>query len=135
MCDESWGATFTAVLLRVSESAHPQRSDHLDRQSREPQRLHHLLEGADLCSALCPQSLGQYPQIQHQMATGPHRGRQGMDDHQQRKQGQDRDRATASTMGAVRQGCPRVDTTVKINTRTDQVQALPNKLSSVKALL
>jgi uncharacterized protein YqgV (UPF0045/DUF77 family) len=38
-------------------------------------------------------------------------------------------------MGAIRQGCPRADTTVKINTRTDQVQALQNKLASVRALL
>lgn len=38
-------------------------------------------------------------------------------------------------MGAIRQGCPRADTTVKINTRTQKDQALQNKLASVKALL
>jgi hypothetical protein len=38
------------------------------------------------------------------MATGPHRGRQGMDDHQQRKHGHGSDRAAASTMGAICRG-------------------------------
>lgn len=53
--------TFRAVLLRVSESAQPQPGNHLDRQSREPQRLKDLLEGADLCRALGPQRLGEHP--------------------------------------------------------------------------
>ena len=83
--------------------AHQHPGEHLDGQGREPQRLEDLLEGADLGCALCSQGPWQHPQIQHQMATGPHRGGQGMNNHQQRKHRHGSDRAAASTMGAIRQ--------------------------------
>jgi len=88
------------------DPAHPQARGHLDRQGCQPQWLEGLLEAADRRRALLSQGSGQYPQIQHQMATGPDRGGEGMDDHQQRKDGHGSDRAAASTMGAIERGSP-----------------------------
>ena len=81
--------------------AHPQTGKYLNGQGREPQRLKDLLESADLGSALCSQGPGEHPQIQHQMPTGPHRGGQGMNNHQQRKNRHGSSFAGASTMGAM----------------------------------
>ena len=67
------------------DPVHSQAGEYLNRQGREPQRLKNLLEGADLGSALCSQGPGEQPQIQHQMPASPHRGGQGMNNHQQRK--------------------------------------------------
>ena len=46
-------------------------------------------------------SIADEPQIQHQMPTGPHRGGQGMNNHQQRKNRHGSSFAGASTMGAM----------------------------------
>jgi hypothetical protein len=63
------------------------------------------------------------------MPAGPHRGGQGMDDHQQREGGHGSAWATPprwEQSGGV---------TVKVNTRTDKDQTLEDKVASVQALL
>ena len=135
-------------------SVHPQAGEHLNGKGR----------------ALCSQGPGEHPQIQHQMPAGPHRGGQGMNNHQQRKNRHellcrclhDGCNVPGLTMKVIvdlcvvpiegewqpvfaaieachqavhAMGCPRVYTTVKINTRTDKEQTLEVKVASVQALL
>ena len=70
-------------------------------QRHEAQWLKDLLESAELRRALGPQGPGQHPQIQHQVPAGPHRGGEGMDDHQQRG---DREGARRSVRGVDQRG-------------------------------